>query len=437
MRRQLKRGLLLLLWVCGMMPDSRGSICQPRQFADSAASDTLCYQQDIFDVLTRKKIKAPEIPTRKVRAIILPFIAYSPSTGFQFGTGSSLSWTFGKDPVTRLSAGSVQLVWTTERQFISYLRANMFLDRNLMFLQTDWRLYLFRLPTYGLGTGPANNIPAIPEVPVTPENEQAYSGGKFYMKYDWIKFHNVLFRAVATHFYAGIGYHLDYYYDISDDALSLDSSVVTVTPHYAYCMLHGFNPTKYTASGLSLNFLYDSRDNIINAYKGYYINVNYRYNLQELGSNQNSSTLWTEFRTYVGLSSRMPRHVLAFWIYGSYRISGEIPYLNLMSTGFDQMNSSGRGYVQGRWRGESLMYGEMEYRFPISRCTGIVGGVLFVNATTASNHDMNIPLFAYLKPGAGFGIRIMVGKYDRTNILIDFGLGEFSHGMYIQAQEIF
>jgi hypothetical protein len=31
----------------------------------------------------------------------------------------------------------------------------------------------------------------------------------------------------------------------------------------------------------------------------------------------------------------------------------------------------------------------------------------------------------------------MVGKADRTNLLIDFGLGELSHGLYLQAQEIF
>ena len=83
------------------------------------------------------------------------------------------------------------------------------------------------------------------------------------------------------------------------------------------------------------------------------------------------------------------------------------------------------------------MYGEVEYRFPISRCTGIVGGVLFANVITASNRDMNVPLFGYFKPGAGFGLRIMVGKHDRTNILIDFGLGQFSQGLYLQAQEIF
>ncbi|MEI7983669.1 MAG: BamA/TamA family outer membrane protein, partial [Bacteroidota bacterium] len=206
---------------------------------------------------------------------------------------------------------------------------------------------------------------------------------------------------------------------------------------YAYSRLHGFDYTNYLASGLSLNFAFDTRDNIINAYKGIYINVNYRYNVKWLGSASNGSQLWTEFRTYVSLSERIPRHLLAFWVYGSFLVSGQIPYLDLMACGFDQMNSSGRGYAQGRWRGEDFVYGEMEYRFPISRCSGVLGGVLFANVLTASNRDMQIPLFGYLKPGAGFGLRIMVGKHDRTNLLIDFGLGQRSSGLYLQAQEIF
>jgi hypothetical protein len=63
--------------------------------------------------------------------------------------------------------------------------------------------------------------------------------------------------------------------------------------------------------------------------------------------------------------------------------------------------------------------------------------VLFANVTSASNRDMQVPLFGYFKPGCGFGLRIMVGKNDRTNLLIDFGLGQLSDGLYLQAQEVY
>lgn len=410
------------------------------QATDSTINSNHCEQQDIFDVLFPKKKPTAQLPTkRKVSAIIIPIIGYSPATGFQFGAGSSLSWPMGHNPLTKLSAGSAQLTWTTERQLIFQIRSNMYFSRNKWFLQSDWRWYLFQNPTYGLGTGPQDNIAPlqdIPDISDTTTNIEK-NGGKFPMKYKWIKFHNILFREVLSHFYLGLGYHLDHYYDIKDKLLNLTDENVTITPHYSYSMKHGFSPAEYTASGISMSFAYDSRDNIINAYSGIYINVNYLMNFKSLGSTQNGSRLWTEFRTYVGLSSRNPRHLLAFWLFGNYTITGSMPYLNLMSNGFDQMNSSGRGYTQGRWRGDDFAYGEMEYRFPISKCSGIVGGVLFANFISASNHDMNVPLFQYLQPGCGFGLRIMIGKTDRTNLLIDFGLGAQSMGMYLQAQEIF
>jgi len=410
---------------------------ESRQVTDSVSAPDSCFQKDIFDVLFPQKKISTRIPSRKVRAIMIPIIGYSPGTGFQVGAGASLSWPMGKNPATNLSAGSVQLTWTTERQLIFQVRSNMFLSRNKWFIKSDWRWYIFNNPTYGLGTGPSANIPEIPGLVIYQPAESVYAGGSFPMKYNWIKFHNILFREIARYYYFGLGYHFDDYYDIRDENLILGEYQTRITPHYSYSVNHGYNPTQYTSSGLSLNFAYDSRDNIINAYEGVYVNVQYLANFTEIGSTNDGTRLWTEFRTYIGLSEKMPRHLLALWFFGSFKLSGSTPYLNLMSNGFDQMNSSGRGYAQGRWRGDDFIYGEAEYRFPISRCSRIFGGVLFANVTTASNRDMKVPLFGYLKVGCGFGFRIMVGKNDRTNILIDFGLGQQSLGMYLQAQEIF
>jgi hypothetical protein len=101
------------------------------------------------------------------------------------------------------------------------------------------------------------------------------------------------------------------------------------------------------------------------------------------------------------------------------------------------MNSSGRGYLQGRWRGENVVYGEAEYRFPISRCTQVLGGVVFVNATTASSFDQGVHLFDYIQPACGIGLRILVDKRSRTNILVDLTVGDKSSGIYFSAQEAF
>jgi hypothetical protein len=114
-----------------------------------------------------------------------------------------------------------------------------------------------------------------------------------------------------------------------------------------------------------------------------------------------------------------------------------MPYLTLPSLGEDQRARSGRGYTNGRFRGMDIVYTEIEYRFPISQCTQILGGVVFVNATTTSNSQTGINLFQYVRPAVGFGIRVMVNKHFRTNINLDFAIGKESKGFYFSGQETF
>jgi outer membrane protein assembly factor BamA len=183
--------------------------------------------------------------------------------------------------------------------------------------------------------------------------------------------------------------------------------------------------------------VYDSRDNLINPFKGYFVQVNYRYNPTFVGSSRNSSSLWLEFRTYISLSEKVSRHLVAFWLFGSFQVSGHQPYLTLMALGEDQRARSGRAYIAGRYRGEDLVYGEVEYRFPISPCSGILGGVVFDNATTASNRSRDVSLFSYIRPGVGVGLRLMLNKNFRTNINLDFGFGNNSQGFYFSGTETF
>ena len=190
-------------------------------------------------------------------------------------------------------------------------------------------------------------------------------------------------------------------------------------------------------SGLSANLVYDSRDNQANPYKGIYANINYRYNFTFLGSDEDASELWLEFRTYVGLSKKKARNLIGFWVFGDFNLTGHLPYMTLPNLGGDQRARSGRGYTNGRFRGKDLVYGEVEWRFPIWPCSNIIGGVLFANASTTNNPDRGVKLFQYIQPAVGFGFRIMVNKYFRTNINLDLAIGSKSSGFYFSGQETF
>jgi hypothetical protein len=71
------------------------------------------------------------------------------------------------------------------------------------------------------------------------------------------------------------------------------------------------------------------------------------------------------------------------------------------------------------------------------KCGGVLSGVLFVNATTANNVAQNLSLFESIRPGYGFGLRIMVDKKSRTTLAIDIGFGHRSNGFYLAAAETF
>ena len=403
-----------------------------------------CHQEAIGD-LFRKKEKSPKAP-RKFMALVLPNISSNPTNGFLLGVGGSFGWYMGPRENTKVSSAPFTLAITSKNQLIAFLKHNVYTKGNKYFLQGDWKYYIYSQPTYGLGTNAPDTVGIPSSIDFMGEGTNTDSV-IFPMKFNFVKFNEIVNRQIIGELYAGIGYNLDYYYSINDEYYhpavpATDSTPAIpekVTPHsyYSNSEKHKFSTVQYTVSGINLNVLYDTRDNQICPYKGMYANINYRINTTFLGSSQNSSTLWLEFRTYVGLSKNTPRHLVGFWIFGDFLMSGQLPYLVLPYLGEDQRARSGRGYVNGRYRGDNIVYGEVEYRFPIWPCSHIIGGVLFANATTTSSKDRNVALFEYIRPAVGIGIRVMVNKYFRTNINLDYAIGVKSKGFYFSGQETF
>jgi hypothetical protein len=176
---------------------------------------------------------------------------------------------------------------------------------------------------------------------------------------------------------------------------------------------------------------------MIRPYKGFFLDVSWNGTFEWLGSEKNANMLNTEWRSYHSLSQRNPAHLIAFWFIGQFSPEGQFPYMTLPATSYDQRSRSGRGYTQGRFRGNQYSYGEAEYRFPISKCGGIWSGVAFVNATTANNPAQGLGLFESIQPGYGLGLRIMLDKSTRTNLVLDYGFGKRSSGFYLAVSETF
>ena len=395
---------------------------------------------DIFDVLrklTKKPAKPIDTPrTGKSNFSFLPVLGYSPSNGVVLGAAVSVTKYMGDPTTTKLTTALLNASITTKDQIITSFRYDLYTSQNKWYISGDNRLLFFTQPTYGLGIYGLNNQPftfSLNGLSVTTHGSLEQP-----LKYNYIRLYETFLRKVNDqHWYAGAAVMIDHNFKIQDESLQLDSPV-HITSHYLYSKTYGFNTTKYSTDGLAAVIMHDSRDNPINPYSGYYLNVSYRVNPTFLGSSKNSTMLYYEYRTYINVNKDIPRNLIAFWFWGTNVLSGHVPYLEMPSITWDTYNRSGRGYIQGRFRGNNMLYGETEFRFRLTR-NDLLGGVTFIDCTTASNPlpYVSQSLFNTVAPGGGVGLRIKMNKSDRTNITADYAMGYGFSGIYLNIREAF
>jgi outer membrane protein assembly factor BamA len=226
--------------------------------------------------------------------------------------------------------------------------------------------------------------------------------------------------------FIGLGYHYDDFMDIVDERARNGEP----TPFSEYS---GSAVGRTRASGASINLLGDSRDNIVNPARGYYLSGTFRDYSTWLGSDQNWQEFLIDLRLYPHLPPQSP-NVLAFWLY-SWMTFGSGPYLDLPAIGWDTYGRGGRGYLQGRIRSPNQSYAECEYRVQLTR-DGLLGAVFFLNLTASTERESGV--FARPDRGGGLGLRILFNKRSRTNLAIDRAWGEHgSGGWFLAMTEVF
>jgi outer membrane protein assembly factor BamA len=342
----------------------------------------------------------------KVHFSVVPAIGYSLQTGLAAVLSGNVAYRNSTLKDQKLSSVLASLNYTQYKQFILPLQANIWSKGNKYNIVIDWRFMKYPSITYGLGgkTSPSD----------------AYS-----IDFSYLKFHETIFKSVATNMYAGLGYYLDYLWNIKE--IDLSPNTKTLFQNYELT-------SKEIASGIALRVLYDSRLNQINPDNGFYANIVYRPNFTFMGSHSNWQSMLFEFRKYIKLPTKR-KNVFAFWSYNWLTTGGKPPYLLLPSTGWDDPFNTGRGYIQGRYRGRNMFYLEAEYRFDILR-NGFLGGVVFANAQSFSN--VTYSELTTIAPGWGGGLRIKLNKESGSNLCIDYGFGlNGSRGFFVNLNEVF
>ncbi len=333
-------------------------------------------------------------------------MAYSLQTGFAVGINANLSFT-STNPKQNISTVVSTPQYTQYKQIIIPVVANIWTKGNRYNILGDWRYFDYSADNYGLG---GSSRPDVDDR----------------LTYSFLRLYQSVLRQVTPNFSVGIGYALDYHWDIQE---------VNATPLLNDDFHRYSSGTRSVSSGPTVSFQFSNRRNPNNPQNGFYGNVMLRPNLRWLGSDQNWQSVIADLRKYIPLSPDS-RHILAFWNLTWLSFGNQAPYLDLPSTGWDTYANMGRGYTQGRFRGRNLVYLETEYRAALLR-NGLLGAVVFANMQTYSDYP-NTSQFGRLLPGGGVGLRIKVNKQSNLNIAIDYGIGiGGSRGLFINLGEVF
>ncbi|UXX79139.1 outer membrane protein assembly factor [Reichenbachiella carrageenanivorans] len=383
-----------------------------------------------------KKNKVPE--KGDIYLSPLPVIGANPALGFIYGAGLAASWYMGDPKTTKISSALAGLAFTTLNQTVFTIKSTAYTENNNIILMGDWRFLNSSQPTWGLGTGPQSAKLVSNGFEFNDGISEGIDGAQM-MEYKFIRFYQTALKKVNEGFYAGIGIHFDRFYDVNDQLLDVANG--DITSYYAYNEAYGFDNESTTLVGLSLNGIYDTRDNQNNPYKGRYAYASFKMNPAFIGSEKSSTTLWLEYRDYFSLTPDNHKNILAFWTWGNFSTSGDLPYLLLPAIGYDQFAKSGRPYAQGRFRGQNMVYAETEFRRHVwgtDKNPDLIGMIAYFNITTASASDNDIKLFGEINKGYGLGVRINISKKARTNLGVDYGWGDYgTQGVYIRLNETF
>ena len=369
-------------------------------------------QKDIRDVFKRvfhlKPLPATDGEKKDLKKhfSIIPAGGYTLQTGFAAILSANMAYNVDTLPDAKLSSISTSFTYTQYNQTIIPLQASIWSKGNRYDLISDFRYVSYPSAIYGLGGRIDPNI-------------------GYTINFNGLKLHQTIMKEVSNDLYLGLGL----YYDNFQNITAIEKVSDTVSRRIIKLL-----GSHETAIGLALRFTYDSRLNQINPKQGLYYNITYRANARAFGSDSAWNSLQIDSRAYLPFP-KGSNNVLAFWMFDWLTASGTPPYLLLPSTAGDDSYNTGRGYIQGRFRGRDMLYFESEYRYGITR-NGLLGGVFFVNVQNFSS-DLS-KQYSKLFPGYGLGVRVKFNKYSNANLCVDYGFGaKGSQGFFVNIGEVF
>lgn len=335
----------------------------------------------------------------KSGVFVLPLLYYTPDT--RWAAGAAGVYYFKVKPsineVTHPRVSYIQFLadYTQNKQLDTWASWHVFTRDENFLLKGDFRFRDFPDRFYGLG----NNSQLA--------QKEQYSYQLFVLK-------SLQLKKIKPGFFVGFDYELEYEYNFkyTDNGLLGNGSIT------------GYNGG--VGSALGLVSILDTRDNIINPYKGRYAEFSTYFFSPLLKSTFAFQTVNASYQQYWQVK---PKHILA-WQTKARLSFGEVPFLDMSTLGNDDIL---RGYPKNRFRDHHFLATQVEYRFPLF---WRFGGVAFAGAGDVFGPHSVLSLSS-LKYSIGTGLRFVVDPAERLNIRLDYGYGREGGYFYFVVGEAF
>jgi hypothetical protein len=364
---------------------------------------------DIVDVLLgSKKSEATKKKRsdRKVFFSIFPSAVSTPGGGRALITAINAAFYLGDPKTTNLSNVYFIPYTNLSTRFGIYIKPTLWMPGNNWNFIGDYRFAHYPQYTWGIGGN-------------TKDSDRTLVNS------DYLRLYQYALRKISKRWFAGGGFDFDHYYNIKE----IDVEGPSHLDHYPVP-----NTGSSISSGLLFLFVHDTRRNPLNPEKGGYLLSSVRLNYPKLSSNFNQQSFYMDGRKYIPLAKRKYRILCVRGYYWTV-ISGDTPYLDLPAMGWAPASGlSGRGYSGGRYRSNSMVYGEAEQRIRLTR-NGLIGAVFFTSISSVS--EFGTQEFAYWHVAGGTGLRVKLNKYSNVNLAVDLGFSKDYWGVWLNIGEAF
>lgn len=371
----------------------QAGVVRPDSLAvDTAKAKRTGLVKKVIDYFRNSNKQRPE---KRVDFGILPGPHYSATTGLGLGIiGTATYSTDRTDTTLTRSNASVYTDMTTGGFFLIGLRGSHIFPKERFRLDYKLNLSTFTTSFWGIGYEMADND----------RNEADYRRNRI----------NALARfmvKLAPNTYLGPLVNYRYFQargvDEADKPLWQGQDLTLRT---------------YTAG---LSFTYDSRDFMLNASRGAFLQIDQTFSPRFLGNGNHSfstteATLCAYRRVWRG-------GILAGELHGQFNY-GHTPWPLKSEVG---SNDRMRGYYEGRYRDQDLIEGQLELRQHIKGRNGIAVWVALANAFPDFNHVA----MRHTLPNCGAGYRWEFKK--GINVRIDYGLTRHGGGFIFSINEAF